>query len=185
MEIGMNKINYIIITGIALLLMGCPARSIFPLFTQDDLVYKPELVGTWTNENDNDLTFQKVGEMNYYKVNALGKNGNSEAYSVRLGQVGKYWFIDSYPTKSGGDHHFIASHIISKIELKGDTMRLSSLEEDWLKEMIDEKKLTIAHVQRGSDLFLTATTEELQSLILKCAGDEKAFPQPDVFVRAK
>ncbi len=182
----MNKVKYVIAIGIVFLLMGCPARSLFPLFTENDLVYNPALVGTWIDrENGDTFTFQKAGEKSYNVVSFEQKKGNSEAYRVQLGRIGKFWFIDSYPLKSGGDHHTLSAHILSRIWLNGDTLRMSSLESDWLRDMIDAKRLSIAHVRRDGDIILTATTEELRALVLRFTEDDKAFPNPGVLIRTK
>lgn len=184
-EDNMNRIKYSIVVGIAIFMMGCPTRSLFPLFTESDLVFNPALVGTWIDvEGADTFTFQKAGEKSYNVV-SLEQKGNSEGYRVQLGRLGKFWFIDSYPLKGGGDHHTLSAHILSRIWLNGDTLRMASLESDWLRGMIDAKTLSIAHVRRDGDIILTATTEELQQLVLRFAEDDKAFPDPGVFIRTK
>ena len=180
----MNRIKYLVATGIAILIMGCPARSLFPLFTESDLVYNPGLVGTWTDNENNTFTFQRSGEKSYNVV-SLEQKGNSEGYRVQLGRLGKFWFIDSYPLKSGDDHHKLSAHILSRIWINGDTLTMASLESDWLRDMIDAKKLSIAHVRRDDDIILTATTEELRALCLRFAEDDTAFPNPGVLIRTK
>jgi hypothetical protein len=186
----MNKIRYVAAVGISILLMGCPARSVFPLFTNDDTVFNPELIGTWIDHKNGDtFSFQKYGEKNYEVVlrEQMGKGRvNREAYTVQLGQIDKFWFIDSYPSKkSGGDHHAVSAHILSRIWIDRDTLRMASLESDWLRAMIDADKIDIAHVRRDDDIILTATTEELQAFVALFAEDDKAFPNPGVLIRTK
>jgi hypothetical protein len=118
-------------------------------------------------------------------VVALEPKGKSTDYRVQLGRLGKFWFIDSSPLKSEDDHHLLQAHILSRIWLNGDTLRVASIESDWLREMIDAKKLSISHVRRDNDIILTATTQELQQLVLRFAEDDKAFPSPGVLIRTK
>ncbi|HEY6951706.1 MAG TPA: hypothetical protein VI758_04825 [Bacteroidota bacterium] len=186
----MNTIRRFLLIGTAFLLMGCPARSLFPLFTQNDLVFNPGLIGKWIDQKNGDtFTFQKGGEKSY-KVVLLEMIGNKkvtrEAYTVELGQIGDFWFIDSYPPKkSGGDHHTLSAHILSRIWIAKDTLRMASLESDWLKEMLDANKLSIPHVRRDDDIILTATTQELRDFVLRYADDERAFPNPGILTRTK
>jgi hypothetical protein len=186
----MNRIRYLAAAGISILLMGCPARSLFPLFTNDDTVFNPILIGTWVDHKNGDtFSFQKSGEKNYQVIlrEQMGKGKvNSEAYTVLLGQIDKFWFIDSYPTvKNGSAHHSVSAHILSRIWIDQDTLRMASLEDDWLKAMIDADKIDIAHVRRGDDIILTATTDELQTFAAIFAEDNNAFPNQGVLVRKK
>ena len=186
----MNKIQYVAAVGISILLMGCPARSVFPLFTENDIVYNPGLIGTWIDHKNGDtFSFQKSGEKSYEVVlhEQMGKGRvNREAYTVQLGQIDKFWFIDSYPSKkNGGGHHAVSAHILSRIWIDRDTLRMASLESDWLRAMIDADKIHIAHVRRDDDIILTATTEELRAFVVRFAEDDKAFPNPGVLVRSK
>ena len=181
----MNKIQHIIVVAMTISMMGCPTRSLFPLFTEKDLVFDQALVGTWDGTEDGETyAFQRSGEKGYAVV-LRDKSGDTRNYNVQLGRLGTFLFTDTSPSKGGGDHHFISAHLISRIALEGDTLRMSLLESDWLRDMIDAKKLSIAHVRRGGEIILTATTEELQSLVLRFAEDDKAFPNPAVLVRMK
>ncbi len=181
----MNIFKYIIITGIAFLFVGCPARSLFPLFTDKDTLDNSLLVGAWANQEKNSektMTFQKA-EKKSYKV-FLRDGEDVMTYEARLGQIGKFWFLSSSLSKSG-DHHTLSAHIIHRVWIDEDTLKVAALEADWLKEMSDAKKLAVTHVKREGEVILNATTEELQAFVLKYAEDEKAFPKRDVFVRLK
>lgn len=181
----MTKTKAIIVGVLAVLFVGCPARSIFPLFVEKDLVFNPALVGTWVEENGKDTyTFQPSKEKSY-NVIVREKKGDTAAYAVQLGKVGNFWFLDSYPAKESPDYHMIRTHVISKIQIDQDTLQLSSLESDWLKKMTESGKLKIPHVTLKNDMILTASTEELQKLVLRVADDTGAFPEPGKLSRLK
>ena len=163
---------------------GLSGAISFPLFTEKDLVYNPVLTGTWVNERNNETIICQKSDRGYNIV-ILKSDGNATTLKGILGQIGKYWFLDTSPWGSGGDHYNISAHVFSRIWLNGDTLRFADLEGDWLKEMIDGKKLTIPHVRRDGDVILTASTEELQQLVLKIADNPEAFPKPGVLVRQK
>jgi hypothetical protein len=189
----MNKMICIVIVGIAVLLVGCPSRSLHPLFSEKDLVFNPSLIGTWV-EKDASCTFEKYTD-NSYKVTYIelksddqkgsGRRVDTAKYIAHLGKIGKHFFLDSYLAEKEGDHHLLPTHLFWRISLQGETLHLAALESDWLKKMIDTRRLKISHVIRDSDVVLTATTADLQRLFLRHSGDDEAFPNPGSFVRSK
>ena len=166
-----------IVVALAVLFVGCPARSIFPLFGEKDLVFNPSLVGTWVGENEKETyTFQPSKEKSY-NVIVRDKKGDTATFTAQLGRLGPFWFLDSYPAKEAHEYHMIRTHVISGIRLDGDSLSISSLEGDWLKNMTESGKLKIPHVTLKNDFILTASTEELQQLVLRFAQDSNAFPE--------
>jgi hypothetical protein len=118
--------------------LGCPVRSLSPIFNENDLVFDPTLLGLWKNtEQDEVLIFQRLGENRYY-VQRYENEGDSSAYNVQLGRIGGYWFIDSYAIQNDDDYHMLSTHLIWRIRFNDDTLRISSLEMDWLEEMIED-----------------------------------------------
>ena len=180
----MTTRKHLIAAGLALLCLGCPTRSLFPLFTEKDLVSDPAIVGTWGDPKGDLYTFQNTGK-GEYNVVCTDKDGAATLYKVQLGKLGKWSFLDSYPGRKGDDHHLISAHIISRISLDGDSLRIASLESEWLRQMIDGDNLTIGHVKIDGDIILTAPTEDLQGLALHFAADERAFPRSLALARMK
>lgn len=180
----MATLKYFLAACLAVVSLGCPTRSLFPLFAEKDLASIPAIIGTWGDAKGEAFTFQSAGD-NGYDVVSRDKDGVTALYKVQLRKLGKSWFLDSYPGGKGNDHHLIRAHIISRIWVDGDSLRVASLESDWLRQMIDSGKLTIAHVKLNNDIILTASTEELQSLVLRYADDEQAFPKSPALARMK
>jgi hypothetical protein len=184
----MNTLKYFCIAGIVLLALGCPARSIFPLFNEKEIVFNKDLVGTWVGKDV--LKIEQFGEKGYQAVleeaPGPGKSGASTLYRLQLGKVGKYWFLDSTPAEdSKVDYHYLKAHLITKIRLEGDALYLATLEGDRLKELIDAGSLKISHVRSDNDILLTASPEELQKLVLRLADDEKAFKESPKWERKR
>ena len=180
----MNTVKYFIAVGLAFLSIGCPARSLFPLFTENDLVTVPEIFGTWGDGKGETYTFLKAADKSYDVV-WRNQEGNTGLYKVQLGKLGKSRFLDSSPETKDPDYHMIATHVISKFSLDGDSLRIASLQSDWLKKMIGAGTLQIPHVIEDDEVILTASTRELQQLVLRAAEDTDAFPNPGALVRLK
>jgi len=176
--------KYLLAVGLGLLSLGCPARSLFPLFAEKDLISLPAIVGIWVNGKGETFTFQKTTDKNY-EVVFRDQEGNTGLLKAQIGMLGKSWFLDSYPNQNNPDYYMMRTHLISKISLDGDSLQISSLESDWLKQMIESGQLKISHVELNADILLTASTEELQDIVLRYADDKGAFPKPDKLGRMK
>lgn len=169
---------------IAVLFFGCPARSIHPLFSENDATFNSTLVGIWSNE-DETYTFEKGENKSYSLVIRPKTENDSVIYTVISGTIGSMWFLDSYPLLNSDEYHFLSTHLISKMEISGDTLRMSSLEADWLLKKVERKEIKIDHIRRENEIILTASTKELQKFISKIATNTEAFPDPNVLVRVR
>ena len=178
---------------------GC-VRSLHPLYSEKDLVYKRELLGTWV---DSDTTatwsFVRAGEKRYrlthrqmgYPAGFIRSEvvpGDTAIFEVHLAQFGEFLFMDLYPeplTKRNDlcKVHWIPVHTFSRIWLENDALKISMLNSDWLESMIRDKKLVIAHERVQEEIILTASTEILQQLVISFADDPEAFPEPRVLFR--
>jgi len=182
----MTRTRYILVGLLTILSLGCPARSIFPLFEEKDLVFNPTLIGTWVNARQETMTFERAGETRAYNVTLRDPKGDTARYRVEWGQIGKIWFLDSYPMlREEGAGHILPVHMFHKVWVRGDTLELASLEGDWLGAMADSNKLTIPYVRREGEVILTASTKELQTFLFGCAEHPKAFGKPGQYVRSK
>lgn len=195
----MNKSKYFIAIIITVLLAGCPARILFPLYTEKDLVFNPALVGTWALEGDI-YTFKKSGEKIYELMHYTNDAASDTAiFKAELGKLGKFWFLDLFPESRALEshlnngvytHHLILAHTISRVWFEGDSIRIATLDDDWLRKMVNKKKLKVPYVHikdgnAGEQLILTANTKELQQLVTKYADNTTAFPNPGVLHRIK
>ncbi len=189
----MKKSYIALIMIVSLLIAGCPARSLQPLFTEKEKSFNPALIGTWAIENET-YTFAQasansytVSYYEYAEKSIPGKRqaGDSATYVVHLGKIGEHWFFDSYPIKNASNHHLLSTHIFSQMSLEADTLRFAPLEADWLSKMIKAGTIKISHTMKDDDIILTASTEELQELMRTIGGNSEAFPNPGKLVRVK
>jgi hypothetical protein len=189
------------------------AQSLSPLFTDQDVVFEPSLLGDW-----GEFTLQQ-GPDNSYDVVVRDTNTiKLRAYLVRLG---RYYFFDvtpdnlprtctadfpnlrsspggsddSYlavcndsglssllvearPGKSGDSYQVkvIKAHLIFRAWLDGpDNFRVGLASEDWLKRCAADGSLALPYRMAGDDVFLTASTEELQRFFYANAENPENF----------
>ena len=190
----MHTAKILVILGIMLLIVGC-VPSLHPLFTEKDPIFEPALVGTWGEEGSKETwTFQKSGDNTYdliitEKRTILDSEVIVNKFDAYLVKVDKFLFLDIYPKGPEIESDFYKSHLIpahtfSKVWIDGDVLHLGILDYEWLKEMIDNKKVNISHERLGDEpspmIVLTASTKALQEFVLKYAEDAEAFPMGEL-----
>lgn len=181
----MSRITFSSLFLFCFLLLGCPVRSLSPLFQEKDIVFNEALLGTWKNtENTDMVTFERMGD-NSYRAIVHEKDKDSTTYMVQLGKLGNYWFTDWFPDGKGEDYQMIPTHLISQTGLNRDSLSLSFLEGDWVEQVLSSDKNAIPHARQTGDIILTADTELLQKFVLQHAGSGKAFPDPGIFARVR
>jgi hypothetical protein len=180
---------------------GC-LRSLHPLYTEKDLVYKRELLGSWVEEDTAGFwTFVRFGEKRYklthrqrgYQEGFIRSEtvpGDSATFEVHLAQFGELLFMDLYPEPLERRNdlckiHWIPVHTFSRVWIENDALKMSMLNAEWLEKMIDDDRLKIAHTRVEDELILTASTEVLQKLVISFANDSEAFPEPRVLFRVE
>ena len=181
----MRVAKMLVAVGISVLMLGC-VPSLHPLYTEKDVTFEPALVGVWGEKDKTDTwTFKKSGENAYELIiTEEGVPGKFEAHLVRLGEL---LFLDLYPEEPDIKHKFYKAHLIPVhtflriwVDKDKDVVRLALMKPDWLKEMIDQKKVTVKHERLGdeadSPIMLTASTKELQEFVVKYVGE--AFGDP-------
>lgn len=185
----MSTLKPIAALALALTLAGC-VPSLQPLYTEKDTVFDPALVGMW--EKDKELWTLRAAAGGAYQLTVKPDSGPPASFQAHLVQLDSSRFLDLYPDEpeTGNDFyqfHLIRAHSISRLVLDGDTLRVAMLQDGWLKTMLAEGKLQIAHefVGPDRDLLLTAPTPQLQALVRRYAGDVKAFSDPAEYRRVK
>lgn len=166
---------------LGLLVWGC-LPSVHPLYTEDDLVFREELLGTW-EDDDNIWTFTKSDEKEYGLIHI--EDADTAYMDAHLVKLGDYYFLDlllSDPPieNSLGQMHIISVHTFSKVTFREEgKISIEMFNSDWIVDMIKEGRVRIRHEVREDDdlILLTASTEELQKFVIKYADEPKAFSE--------
>jgi hypothetical protein len=176
---------------VTVLVSGC-VPSLFPLYTDNDKVFDPALVGTWGKKGGDPVWIFKKGPNTSYEMVYTGRNTPAK-FECHLVRIGKSLFMDSFPSGSESPDndfyvmHLVAGHLISKVIVKGDELRIVLLNPEWVKEGIEKKKFQIKHEIIPDRILLTASTPELRRFIARYAEDDAAFEtqKAEVFYRLK
>jgi hypothetical protein len=191
----------IIITSIILLalLPGCFVKSLHPFYTEKDLLFKEELLGRWTGNEDSKWEIKRhmksTGLLkpqvpdNAYDITYTDDKGSS-SFVAHLFMLDKQMYIDFYPGESAGHtdlegFHFIQAHSLAQLKISNNTLTIRWYNEEWMLKLFNQNRVRIAHERVPYDLddkdpehqqvILTATTADLQKFIRKYGQDPEAF----------
>lgn len=182
-ESQMKKI--IVILGVvAATLQGCIIKSIYPFYMQEDVVFREELVGKWSDGEDYQWTIHaNPFRPNSYEMHYT-RDGRDVAFSAHLFQLEGHLYLDLFPVSDNRDEmllfdlHLVPTHSVAIVEaISADEVSIKWFDESWLEKMFNENRIRVRH-EKVMDLdlkpsedegmyLLTASTEELQKFIVK------------------
>lgn len=166
--------------------------SLYPLYTDQDVVFEPALLGEWISEEDSteSMTFEKQGG-NKYKLIYIDQDSVEGEFAVQLLRINGALFMDlslgESDLKLNSMHIFVLLpvHNFFLISQLDSTLQMSSLEFEWLKKLLDKEPDAIRHEKVDSSIVLTAAPKELQKFLLKHLKTEGAFDEGGKFRRKK
>lgn len=169
---------------------GCFVLSVHPLYFEENLIFKPGLVGTWgEKQHEKDLEelwiFKKSGD-NSYRLILKEKDSEDGVFEAHLFKLGKYMFLDLYPEEpvTGMDFykmHVIPAHSFIRVSVEGHVLRLAFFDLDWLEKNLEQNKVKIKHERRDDTIVLTASTRELQEFVLNHVEEAFKFEDEDLY----
>ncbi|MBC8403467.1 MAG: hypothetical protein H8E14_18450 [Candidatus Marinimicrobia bacterium] len=170
---------------VVLCFMGC-IRSLHPLYTEEDLVFSTDLIGTWVDKENNIWTFIAAGENSYSLI--FSEEGEPAQFESHLVKLGAYLFLDTYPEEPSINNdfynmHLIGAHLFAKMEIYPDSCIYTLMDHEWLKNILSESIENLAYEMVDDTIILTANTAELQTLFKKYADDPEAFKDRTLLLR--
>lgn len=197
----MKRIHALAAVVLLLGLSSC-LSTIHPIFTEKDLVFDQNLLGTWKYDSKSGagtLEITKAGSADFAELPTLrklegkvykamyrdGKGFVEAAYFGFLVKLGKNLYMDFYPaetavTKTYDEFyrsHYTKLHTAYRINFTaGNSFELKQLDESFMKKLIEDKKIRISHeITESQNFVVTAPTQELQQYILKYGDTPEAY----------
>jgi hypothetical protein len=184
-EIKMKtKLKVITFYLLAVVLGGCapPVQSVYPLFSENELIFDPNLLGLW-NATDFNMTAQfsriedqNACEINAYKLIVTDNDGNRGLFFAGLGELQGNIFLEIYPDTShtydsqeSGFHkqHLLGMYSFIRIEQIDPNLKIALMDYDKVSKIIEADLNVLRHEFANDKLILTAPTEELQEFVVE------------------
>ncbi len=203
----------IFLIAVLFLLMQSCITSLFPLYTDATLVAKNELIATWKGKDSFYWKFYKGDDSKLYSLRCRTGRFTAE-YSAGLVKIGENYFMDlkmlgnplsddekkrieadeaakkeNNQTKDGSELELLAMNIschnFYKLAFKGEKIYVYPFNEDYLKELFNQRKIRIKHEKVDEyTTLLTASTKELQDFFQKYGNDPKLFEDdPEILTK--
>ncbi|MCO6477884.1 MAG: hypothetical protein J5I94_14735 [Phaeodactylibacter sp.] len=183
----MKKLMAFVVLGLAALLPSC-IPSLHPLYSEDTLDFREEILGEWKNDKET-WDFSK-GDGKYYKLVFSDEDERTE-FKAHLVRLGEHYFFDFYNTRNRCSDDdglaiapLLATHSFAKVVFDNNEMKLYFFDIEWLESLFEQRKIRLRHEVMEEDIIvLTAPTAELQEFVRKYAEEEKAFLSPEHLTR--
>lgn len=180
----MKSTSLLLIVVPCLFLIGCPAYSVYPLYTDQDAVVEPALEGTWYDPESHDkggITFQKSGDHEYTMASLDPDSKISQSYNVHLVRLGDQLFMDlifENQTLNGealsAPMGVVPTHVITKVKISGEDFAFATLEGDAIKKQNAAGGARLDYQISEAGLLVTSQPDALRRYIFAHAED--AFP---------
>src|SRR5436190_1141233 len=185
----MKKIIVPILLGLTLTLTGCIVTSVYPFYSESDVIFDPALIERWADAEAKDHSgsiyeFKKNGEREY-RLTIFEAGASTSSYEARLFKIKEQLFLDLLPTERHGD--FVPTHQLWKVIRLQPTLQVADLKLEWLVGLLEKEPNAIRHVKIKETtednkivyrVVLTASTQELQQFVLKHLKTEEAWRKP-------
>jgi len=178
-------------------LSSCKVFSLYPLYTDEDLIFEASLLGSWSVNSDlidgleeARYVFEQKAEKDAYTMrimsfeyNELGelKDTMTATFDVHLVKVGDTYYLDLYPdSETVAYQNFLPVHSFIRIDFKREgVLSMWEFKANRLRELFQQNKIRLRHEITPEDnyVLITAKTEELQKFIAKYGQDQGAFDE--------
>ena len=178
-----------LIVTTALAAAGC-VSSISPFYHIKDVYFDPNLVGIWADsENSERWNFTRLGE-NAYQVVYTDASRKIGRFDAHLFKINGSSFLDVTPSSNDDDEeneiyksHFVRTHTLIAVSIKGGRAQLTFLNPDWLRQYLARRPSEVNHTSADGEVVLTDTTENLQTFIRRHLQTPGAFNDTDMMFK--
>jgi hypothetical protein len=206
------KIRIILTISVLALLAGSCIPSLFPLYTEKDLISDDRVEGTWDGGENGIWIIEKLEyhpdasfmspkwtepdeesdprNVHYRLTVREAHDGDTleVEFLMHLLELGGQMYANYFPHEFELHHDFLSWHMIeannfSRIELTADSMILNFFDPAYLEDLIDQNRIKISHVRHHSGILITARTRELQKFVIKYGAEKDFIMSPDMFSR--
>ena len=196
-----KRISVLAMAALLLVIMsGCLVKSLHPFYTNKDIVYRNDILGTYTDQDKGTWTIEQKLIKNgtwrpldpevtsYYLLKMVDQKKRTITFRGVLFKLDNNLYVDFYLEKSDDRDdetdlfamHVLGVHTVARVTITKNELHLNWYNEKWLSDLFKENKIRLAHEKLDDDnIVLTASTQELQKFMKKFANDPKAFEKTD------
>ena len=198
----MKNLKFVFIALIFTVLLAACVPSLHPLYTEKDLVFDKELVGTWETEgqiwdfNSVDDKYYKLVYTDNSEKSSDGNNGigslftgsagTSAKFEARLVKLGENYYLDLYPEDFLKNEntllmlHIVPCHTFMKVKIENNKFNYQMFNGEWFQELVAKSPEILSHENIDGSVLITASTAELQKFIIDYSENDKLFEDVEI-----
>jgi hypothetical protein len=183
----MKKFTVFLI-AVVTLVTGC-VSSVYPFYTDKDVVTDVRLVGTWRPDKgkDNDAkkeTWEFESTTNKtYVVTIIDDDDKRGQFECHLFKIRRELFIDLTPTEvdyatnqiSEIAQLMIPGHLLFRVKFEDQKLKMAVIDVNWMEEFIKKHPSAIKHRLVNGFIYLTSETSVLQKFFMKHLSEGELF----------
>ncbi len=153
------------------LLAGC-VPSLNAVYTEENLVFDPAMIGTWTQEGSPARWEFSKSEGKSYRLLYTDERGQQGRFIGHLAQIEGERFLDLYPEdpqmEAAGFYkfHLVPIHTIYRVRGTQSTLNLAAIDFKWLDEYLTSHPQEIESATFSGRKLITAPTAAVQKFVL-------------------
>ena len=151
---------------------GC-IPSLNPAYKEENLVYKSQFVGVWSQPNAKaKWNFAKRGDKSY-TLSYQDEEGRQGRFIGHLANIEETLFLDLFPEDTNGaangfyKFHLVPIHTIYLVRETESGLKLAAIDYKWLDKYLAEHGDEIATATFDGRKLITAQTEDVQKFLVK------------------
>ena len=159
--------------SIALLLAGCVPSSLHPLYNDQTLIFREELIGKWMEDDGGIWQFRQAGEEEY-ELRMCEDGQEIGRFAAHLIEIEGLMFLDLLPDLTALEEmdyfsqmHILPVHTFIKVDQIEPSLGLRMIDYDQMTEILEDDPEALKHEIVEDRVVLTAPTEELQRFVIK------------------
>jgi hypothetical protein len=179
----------IVSLGLLFVMTGC-IPSVHPLYTDQDLIFDPSLVGQWADKSGKETwTFTANGEKQY-KLLYVDEDDKQGEFAVHLLKIADRRFLDIYPADPKLQQndfykgHLMPVHTFMRVQMQNDVLQMAFMKPDWIKDFLQKNPAAIKHEKVNDDVLLTAQPKDLQAFLTQHEKTPDAWNEGNPLARS-
>jgi hypothetical protein len=142
-------------------LTGC-VPSLRPLYTDKDVIFDQSVLGVWAEDGSKETWALTRGGEQEYRLVHTDEDGKKGEFAAHLLNVEGRMDLDLYPVEPElpqndfyRDHMLRVHSFVAVLQTEA-TIRISSLEPEWLKKFLDKQPSALRHEKINDEVVITA-----------------------------
>ncbi|QDU74613.1 hypothetical protein Pan97_16240 [Bremerella volcania] len=159
---------------VALTLLAGYIPSLNPVYTDQQLVFDANVLGTWVQANGQDTWEFTKRDAKSYRLVYTDKDGHQGRFVARLADLNGTLFLDLFPEQKTEDDtagfykfHLVPIHTIYRVKRTELKLELAAIDYKWFDKYLTDHPGAIQFATFNGRKLITASTTDVQAFVLE------------------